>query len=766
MRGHRSYRNVFFPAVLTRTLALAWIGLCIVTRSASSSLLDPAAPEGAATETVQLNEVPISTTHVLGSAATPTHLHDDLPSVASFMERPRLLSTVLWTTATAHDTSILELNVGSELYTKLSAFGVNSRYRGYRGTMCIRVDMNGSIYHAGRLLASWGQSGAPGVTALQPVTPIAITNLSQRSTLPCVWLDPTSAESYTLKLPVRTLGGFQRLNFSDNLTFRVVNPLRWYGTVGSPSDVQMKVYGWLEDLELVVPTFQSELDGKSGHVIPSVTRKIRGFASTFARATADAALTSVGLGTPAVITESVSTFEQRAPLMKSDRPSRSEMLAGHQGLEDSITPLEGGDPMDFKSIYTREAWLNRVVWSDGTSGSLLRIPVTPCVLAGSSYTSGTATGGFQLTPMGFIAFPFEYWRGDISFRVEVVGPKLIRGRLKMVYVPPLSSWTPTDETADLHCDYVDVASAVEHELTCPYSAETPWLLTRELASNGTVNSAYENGYFYLTIVDPLRANGVSVEVNIYVRATRLEVACPAPHLANLYLGGTTTALPQAPLAMDRYANIRDAIKLPRPMRLYNWEFNSLQGTLVSFVGVPNFKIAATPATVTYGTVNECNLTNCVATTYTNMLAWFSSGFLMSRGSIRFSMQPVTAVRTESASLVNMLPYSLQVGTTIAGSETEWETAARDLANAGSIFRDAGEISALTFDVPTALPCEFRAARANPLGAYARPMVTMSINGTRENAAETGPIYILLSSAGDDYSLDVFQFVPTLYTSVV
>jgi hypothetical protein len=765
VRGQRSSGIDLFPAVLTRTLAVAWIGYCVVTRSASSSFLDPAAAPEAATETVQLNELPVSSHHVLGTALSATHLHDDLPSVASFMQRPRLLSTVLWTTATAHDVSILELNMGSEMYTKLASFGATARYRGYRGTLCVRVDMNGSVYHAGRILASWAQSGACGVTALQPLTPIAITNLSQRSTLPCVWLDPTSAESYTLKLPIRVMGGFQRGSFSDNLTFRVVNPLRWYGTVGSPSDVQLKVYGWVEDLELLVPTFQSELDGQSGHVIPSVTRKIRGYASTFARSTADAVLTSVGLGSPSVITESTSTFEQKAPLFKSDRPSRSEKLTGHQGFEESITPLEGGDPMDFKDIYPREAWLNRVVWSDGTSGSLVRIPVNPCVTAGSSYTSGTATGGFQLTPMGFIAYPFEYWRGTLAFRIEVVGPKLIRGRLKLVYVPPGSTWTPGTETADLHCAYVDVSSAVEHELLCPYSAETPWLLVREIASNGTVSSTYENGYFYLEIVDPLRANGIPVEVNIFVRATDLEVAVPAPHLNNLYLGGTTTALPQAPLAMDRYANIRDAIKLPRLFRYYDFSFNSQISTIIRVVGVPNFRIAATPATATYATVNECNLTNCVATTFTNMLAWYSSAFLMSRGSMRMSLQPIHATTNDIACIATLQPYDTTVGTTISGGETDIIAMANKMAYACAM-RDADQISSMTVDIPTALPVEFRAGRSNPLGALARPLVEFMVNGIRSDNTEEGPSYLLFTSAGDDYSLDVFQFVPTLYTAVV
>lgn len=634
--------------------------------------------------------------------------------------------------------------------------------------------MNGSLYQAGRLLASWGQCGrGVGTNAADVNTTIPLQNLSQRSTLTCAWLNPSSNESYTLKLPIRSVSGMiDGSSGSEKLRFTVANMLRWYGTGTSPT-IQVSVFGWIEDLELITPKFQSEREGMGGRVIPNLTRTVRGFASQFARMAADSALTSVGLGSPPVINSPVMTYENKLSLVKSDMACPAETVAGHQHFEETISPVVSDtDPMDFKNIYSREAWLTRATWTEAMTTGVAAIPVTPGVCDGSVYSHVEANGGRQLLPMGFVAFPFTYWRGDIEFRIEVVSPKLVRGRLKLVYVPYGMTYAFGSDTADVHAVYVDVSESVSASITCNYSHPQPWLLYNIYTPSGSLTPDVEtNGTFVIEVVEPLSANGFSVEINVFARATRLEVAVPRKELRGYYLGGKAATVPQAPLALDVYTNIRDIIKLPQSLRTYQFSVDGAsQFKLISLAAEPNYPIAvsslADKALIGEYTAGIMSTGALAPATFLSPLAFYSSAFLMSKGSFRYHFVPVDKFNKQMITKVQLDRFP-ELGTTRLYNAVDvfpWLH-----VTGPTVLRDTDANGAVVVEVPTNMRAEFRPARWNNVESVQnRNYLLYFIGDDLYDGGDTSynSTHMVLMSAGDDYSLDCFQFVPIVFSSVV
>jgi hypothetical protein len=120
--------------------------------------------------------------------------------------------------------------------------------------------------------------------------------------------------------------------------------------------------------------------------------------------------------------------------VNTNLPDTSDKLTYDWKQETTHDPrtigLSGNDDMALRSIAAHESYMGTFTWAQATASETLlwNAYVTPCVAVGSS-------SGFYLTAPGFVAAPFDFWRGTIRYRFQIEASAYHRGRIKIVYDP-------------------------------------------------------------------------------------------------------------------------------------------------------------------------------------------------------------------------------------------------------------------------------------------------------------------------------------------
>jgi len=142
-----------------------------------------------------------------------------------------------------------------------------------------------------------------------------------------------------------------------------------------------------------------------------------------------------------------------------------------------------------------------------------------------------AREAWQLNPAGYVANTFNFWRGSVTYRIQVVASKFHTGRLKIQFDP--RSNTATDDVDTRYTWILDLSEANEIEVTIPYTAYRSYLNRKALAAlalqdpefsdSTTATSAYNGaedmGNLLITVVNDLVApNGVNGKIFLSVWA--------------------------------------------------------------------------------------------------------------------------------------------------------------------------------------------------------------------------------------------------------
>jgi len=105
------------------------------------------------------------------------------------------------------------------------------------------------------------------------------------------------------------------------------------------------------------------------------------------------------------------------------------------------------DELDIESFCRRESYLNQYLWetSDATGTVLFSAFVNPMQQIVDSTTEAPHLMIYH-TPMALAARMFEYWRGDIVFRIRAICTDYHRGRLRV-------RWDPVETTSGATVSY-------------------------------------------------------------------------------------------------------------------------------------------------------------------------------------------------------------------------------------------------------------------------------------------------------------------------
>lgn len=350
------------------------------------------------------------------------------------------------------------------------------------------------------------------------------------------------------------------------LYFRVLDTLK--AASNTTSAINIKVYAWLENVELSAPTVKFSLQsGKMDEYGKGIISKP---ASAIARAAGQ--LSSIpGIGTYATATSmaasAVSSIAQlfgftNVPVIadvhaftpevfpniaSTDIGTSITKLALDSKNELSIDPKicggDFGDELLVSNLVTRESYLTSfpVLTSMATDTLVFNIGISPLMMGTTSATNQTIING---TPMWMVSRLFDYWRGDIEIRFKIICSQYHRGRLRFSWDPIGDIAGTVNSTTEAYTKIVDLAESTDVVIRIPYMAATGYLGTRrdylERYSSTTqlVKQIYENGILTVRVLTELSAPIDTADINVlvFVRGCdNLEFARPRDidHLATL-----------------------------------------------------------------------------------------------------------------------------------------------------------------------------------------------------------------------------------------
>lgn len=197
------------------------------------------------------------------------------------------------------------------------------------------------------------------------------------------------------------------------------------------------------------------------------------------------------------------------------------------------------DEMSITALSSRESYLTTFSWT--SSSTIMGSPIFHCAITPYLVTKaiyGTRTY-VQPTALAFTAQPFQYWRGTIKFRFEIVCSSFHRGKLAFYYEPNLQQWAIIDAAISLnkqHVKIIDIQETQSIEFCVSFDSCRDWLLVNANSTDGlnayatTLPSGLRdtyNGYIGVTAFNKLTApENVPVSVNVYVSSDDIEYACP------------------------------------------------------------------------------------------------------------------------------------------------------------------------------------------------------------------------------------------------
>lgn len=512
--------------------------------------------------------------------------------IQSWLERPRVIQRQTWTPASTFPA--LTFFPWEDFLNGANSAFLRSKINQYfllRGTLKIKVMVNGSNFHYGRAKLAYrpGKNDNSYPSDADPRTVLNINNytgivtdlpwLTLYSQRPGVFIDPGTNIPMEMELPfffpknyIDLRSQFEDLRHLGMMTLYVQNALRHSN--GAIDPVTITIMASMTSIELSTPTeadvFLGQSSDEYGKGVVSkpasaLARLVMKLSDVpvigkFAMATqigasATSAIASLwGYSKPLVVSSPV--FMRPRPIGSMAVTTGEDAIAKlaldpkqEVSVDPSTVGLSSKDQMAIAYIAQREALLCTFLWST-TSVAPARLAawkVHPCLVPHCTSTVIVLDALFQ-TPLSFIARPFLHWRGGIKYRIQIVCASNHRGKLLIQYDPNCIGANSTPNTQTRFSQVLDITEGRDMTFLVNYNRSemylpTDWSFGTQDITNlptGTFesgNAINHNGCLIISVFNELAAPLATsvVEVNVYVSASDdFELANPTSDYLKLY----------------------------------------------------------------------------------------------------------------------------------------------------------------------------------------------------------------------------------------
>eukprot|EP01003_Olkasia_polycarbonata_P006535 NODE_6_length_3630_cov_83.016755_g5_i0.p1 GENE.NODE_6_length_3630_cov_83.016755_g5_i0~~NODE_6_length_3630_cov_83.016755_g5_i0.p1 ORF type:complete len:845 (-),score=10.28 NODE_6_length_3630_cov_83.016755_g5_i0:292-2826(-) len=518
-------------------------------------------------------------------------------SLKEFFARPVLIDTSVWTVGTTYNN---DFNPWLSYFSTPSVKRKLDNFYMMRANLHVKIMINGTPFHYGRIIASY-----------QPLhlfnskhSPAQFSDpamfLMKMSCLPHAFIDPTTSTPIQFDLPfvyplnyAKVIDMIEANLDSANLGllhFKSFLPLAAVSDTAA-SVLDISVYAWASDVELVIPTNSivsaskknkkvntSSARGAGGalkngyarlkqSVVPN-DESSDGLISSVSSIVANAAGALSGVpfigdvaGTVGAIASGVGSVARffgfsRPPVFtdaiytKSTPISSLALTQGNetvskltfdpkQGvtMDPAVSAMGEQDELAMSMFTNKETFISTVLWAstDVRDTVLFWSNVTPVMSRFVSPTWGTE---HMFTSLGFASLPFKYWSGSIIFRFQFVSSAYHTGRVRVTFEPNGAPFAG-DNSNTTYSQIIDLAQGTDVSFVVPWAQpqpyrETPNELYNEffIPPSGLYNysDVHCNGIIYLTVLNSVVSPDAlkDVSINVYVRGGEdFELAVPA-----------------------------------------------------------------------------------------------------------------------------------------------------------------------------------------------------------------------------------------------
>ena len=440
--------------------------------------------------------------------------------------------------------AILYASDSKAYYTNAMKINKLQGFYGLRATLCIRLDLNGTPYHAGRLRVCY----YPCFSINARKGSSHITNAIPLSQLPGVDIEANES-SVVLRIPYVATSQFIELTASGNVDWgrvyvSVLSPLR----TGPDNllEVNFRVWTWMEDVELYgqtlsavtqgpkrkkiapsdaeskpVSTFFSELSSFAANI--SSIPLIGSYAGTvsWAASALSGAASAFGWSKPlttSMVSRVSSNPAQCFPNFNAADPAIPMSLDSSAKLRaiDDFSP-DGVDEMSIAFIKSQYSYLDFFLFdkTDTPGSQIYTRELKPIDF--QQFVSSTEV---YKTPVSFLSEVFRFYRGSLDFMFKVAKTGFHRGQIAISFVPgPAASVVTINDTSFAYREIYDLSTGNVVKV------QTPYMVPLEYLRNDT-----PMGRMYVHVVTPLQAPetvGSPVYFSVYVRGgSDLEFAGP------------------------------------------------------------------------------------------------------------------------------------------------------------------------------------------------------------------------------------------------
>jgi hypothetical protein len=475
---------------------------------------------------------------------------DNSVTLENFFSRPVKVDMPVWTPGSGTPYTFT-LDPWTTFYQNKRIANRISNFKLLQSTLKVKFIVNGNMFYYGRLMVDYAPL-ASYRTADNFSTAVRanIVSASQRSHL---YLNPTSSQGGEIHMPFIwpknaldiTLGEWTGMG---TLYVREVNPLKHANASTTP--VSITAYIWAEDVVLSVPTTVNSLgltaqssDEYGSRPISNMASNIAKIAGRlesspiigpYAKATSTVAnavggvAKIFGFSRPAQIEDSVQMKPKLISRMantdcgdavvKLTTDSKQELT-----LDPRVVGVDTGDELDIRRIASIESYLTTFPWAVASTVDTLLWSTLVCPTVSVVNTAYATDVAYQLPACAFASIPFQYWRGTMRYRFQLVASDFHRGRIKIVYDPTRVTGT---ETNIGFSRIVDLTNERDFTMDVSWGQTQTYLPTKTLAQSintfGTtaqVGDIQSNGVLNVYIVNDLTTPNSVVNNDIQINVS-------------------------------------------------------------------------------------------------------------------------------------------------------------------------------------------------------------------------------------------------------
>lgn len=480
-------------------------------------------------------------------------------SLEKFFERPIVAATYTWTPLQGSPFTAI-FNPWSLYFGNPRVINRINNYAQMRANLHVRFMINGNGFYYGRLMADYAPLSAN--DQVSDYSTLISQNAIQASQRMKVFIDPSDCCTNELYLPfvwhadaiTPTTGEWASLG---QVYVRELNGLKHANAATQPITITVMI--WASDVMLSVPTTydSTALVPQAGEDEYAHTGPVSNTASAIASA-AKALVTLPVIGPYARATQlAAGGAAKLAGMMGFSRPPEiapltgmrttyvSSLAPGDAGdnvqkltvdskqeltVDPSIIGIDLPDELSVAGIAARESYLTSFTWATTkVAGDLLwNARVNPML-------NQKVASVYYFPACAFATIPFEYWRGKMRFRFQIVASAYHKGRLRLVWDP---LYVQTLESNIQYTDIIDISTQRDVTVEVDWGQSRHYLPvisasvgsgSHTTAAIGTADAS-SNGvlgvYVFNDLATPNSTINNDIQINVFVSMVDQQVAAP------------------------------------------------------------------------------------------------------------------------------------------------------------------------------------------------------------------------------------------------